>query len=548
MRYSKIYKGIATLALPCMLAVSCTKLDQHVYSVVPNQNFWQTPQQIAAGIAPAYQALTSIPGGNVFNLNEGTSDAMIVPTRGGDWYDNGNWQALWLHTWTPTLGPINDAWNDIYNGIGKINFTLSIVNNLTEKPADIDKINAELGALRAYYYYLAMDMYGNVPLVTDFNTNPNSVSNSTRQQVFDFVEKSLKDNLASLPSNVDASTYGRFTKWAAFSLLAKLYLNAQVYTGTARWADCMAMCDSVLNSGKYSLQSSYYDNFAIKNEGSKENIFVVPFDNINIGGNNWEMATLHYQNQANFQLSTGPWNGFCSAADFYKQFDTTSTYSSSGGNTYRTYHDSRSGQYLVGQQFSVPYSFPPDKNVIVASQDASLALKDVQTNLPLSFTPVVAKVSDPSAPFRLAGVRNIKYFPEPGTQGNQSNDMVLFRLADIMLMKAEAEVRSGTNMGDALSLVNEIRTRAYNGDASHNWTAGDLTLDNLLAERARELTWEGFRRQDMIRFEVAGGKPYFTAARTPDKAQDPADKHTMIFPIPDPQISANPNLKQNPGY
>src|SRR5690242_1777961 len=137
MNIRNLYKKITAVLIPGLIAVSCTNLDQHVYSVVPNNNFWQTPEQVAAGIAPAYQALTAIPNGNIFNLNETTSDEQVVPTRGGDWYDGGKWQQLWLHTWDPNTTTINDGWNDIYNGIGKINFTLSVVDNLPNKPDNL---------------------------------------------------------------------------------------------------------------------------------------------------------------------------------------------------------------------------------------------------------------------------------------------------------------------------------------------------------------------------------------------------------------------------
>jgi hypothetical protein len=163
-------------------------------------------------------------------------------------------------------------------------------------------------------------------------------------------------------------------------------------------------------------------------------------------------------------------------------------------------------------------------------------------------------LSDADGSFRGAGVRNIKYFPQQGTSGNSSNDAVLFRYADVLLMKAEAETRLTGNSGstlltaDAVSLVNQLRTRAYGGSVAHNWVVGTPTLDNLLAERARELSWEMCRRDDLIRYEVASGTPYWSAARNPGKTQDNADGHTRIFPIPAPQISANPNLKQNLGY
>lgn len=548
MKQHNFYKNIAVLFIASIMVASCTNLDQHVYSVVPQSNFWQTPEQIQAGIAPGYQALTAIPDGNVFSLNEVTSDEQIIPTRGGDWYDGGKWQALWLHIWTPTTTTINDAWNNLYNGVGRVNFALNSLDQLKQKPDNIANIIAELKVLRAYFYYWAMDLYGNIPLVTSFNTNPDSVTNSTRQQAFDFIEKEIKDNIDLLPANVDASTYGRVTKWMAFSLLAKLYLNAQVYTGKARWQDCINACDSIISAGIYSVSPGYFDNFSPNNEGSVENIFVVPFDKVSITGNSWENQTLHYQNQINFRLSGGTWNGYCAPEAFYKSFDTSSVYTTKGGNVYRTYLDQRSGEWLIGQQFKTPYPFPPDKNVLYKAADPSLKLTDVGTGLDLVISPKVDTISNPASSFRLAGVRNIKYFPEAGTSGNQSNDMVLFRYADILLMKAECEVRLNQNLADALDLVNQVRERAYSGSKSHDWTSANLTLDNILHERGRELAWEMWRRQDLIRYEIAGGKPYFSAARVPSKGLDPSDGHLRIFPIPAQQISANPNLKQNQGY
>lgn len=536
------YKLITALLLTGLIILaSCTKLDKKVYSVVSNDNFWQTSEQIAAGIAPAYQALQAFPDGSVYNITEQSSDEQFAPTRGGDWYDGGVWQQLWLHTWSTSNSSINTAWSDIYNGIGKINFIMYQVNNLVDTPATLSAINAELKVLRAYYYFQAMDLFGNIPVVTDYKTDQNSVTNSPRLEVFNFIESEIKQNIGLLPTTVDNTTYGKVTQWFAYCLLAKLYLNAAVFSGTARWGDCIAACDSVILSGKYQLEEEYFDNFSVDNEGSSENIFVVPFDNVNIGGNNYEMETLHYQNQNTFGLTGGPWNGYCSGGDFYKLFDTVSVYTVQGGNTYRTFLDERTGQYLIGQQFSKTYSYPPGKNVLYATSDASLILYDGGTGLPLSYYSNVNELSNSADSFRLAGVRNIKYFPEAGTAGNQSNDVVIYRLADILLMKAEAEIRNGT-VTDALSLVNQVRERAYNGETSHNWTVADLTLDNILAERGRELAWEGWRRQDLIRFGKYG------EARKPGKSADASDGHLNLFPIPDQQRTANPNLVQNSGY
>ena len=535
-----MYKKIFVVAGAALL-FSCTKLDQKVFSVVPNQNFWSTPDQIAAGIAPAYASLTAIPDGNYHDLAEIPGDDMIVPARAADWLAAGQWIELWQHKWTATTAQVQDTWTELYAGIGRINFILSVVNNLNPAPANLANINAELKSLRALYYYWAMDLYGNVPLVTSFETNASTLTNSTRKQVYDFVEKELTDNLPFLSTDVSLATYGRATKYMAFCTLAKLYLNSVTYTGTARWADAARVCDSVITGGKYNLQTNYFDNFSIKNESSVENIFVVPFDSKYIGGNNWQMETLHYQNDGNFGVPGGAWNGYCTNAEFYSLFDTTSLYTVKGQNTYRTYNDMRAGQFLIGQQYRELATYPPNINVLSGSTNANLKIKDLKSNLDLAFYPNFTDISNPNDPFRLAGLRSVKYFPEAGVQTSQSNDMVIYRLADVYLMRAEAAVRAGSATARELGYVNTIRRRAYSGDVSHDWTMADMTLTNIYNERGRELAWENFRRQDAIRFGT------FARARTPKKDAD-ADDHWQIFPIPQNQHIANPNLKQNPGY
>jgi hypothetical protein len=490
---------------------SCTKLDKKVYNVVPVGNFYQTPDQIAAGVAPAYIAMQNIPDGNVMQMNEITSDEIIVPTRGNDWYDGGQWQGLWLHKFKPDVF-VDGGWSDLNNGIGKVNFTLNILNGLANKPSNYNNIVAELKVLRAYFIFQMMDMFGNIPVVTDFNTDPSKVTQQNRAAVYAFLDSELSTNIPLLSTTVDKTTYGRVTQYFGYMLQAKLYMNAQVYTGTPQWAKAITALNQVISSGKYSLQPNYFDNFAITNDNSTENIFVVPFDKVHIGGMNWEMQTLHYSSNQTYGLTGSPWNGFCSTADIYNKFDAS---------------DVRRQQFLVGQQYAA---------------DGKTPLQDPQANLPVIFDPNVTSLSDASPAFRMAGARNIKYHPEAGTAGNQSNDGVIFRLGDAYLMLAEASLRTG-DAATALTMVNKVRERAGVAD----WTAGDLTLPHLLDERSRELTWEGWRRNDLIRFEVADGQPYFTGARTPAKTAD-GDQHTFIFPIPAPEILSNPNLKQNPGY
>ncbi|HVS92026.1 MAG TPA: RagB/SusD family nutrient uptake outer membrane protein [Mucilaginibacter sp.] len=512
MKRKKLMIAVGTVILTLGITQSCTKLDKKVYSVVPTANFYQTPDQIAAGVAPAYVAMQNIPDGNVMQMNEITSDEIVVPTRGNDWYDGGQWQSLWLHKFKPDVF-VDGGWSDLNNGIGKINFTLNILNSLTNKPADINNVVAELKVLRAYFIFQFMDMFGNVPLVTDYNTDPSKVKQSSRADVYAFLDSELSTNIPLLSNTVDKTTYGRVTQYFGYMLQAKLYMNAQVYTGTAQWAKAITALNNVINSGKYILQPNYFDNFSVTNDNSTENIFVVPFDKVHIGNMNWEMQTLHYSSNLTYGLTGQPWNGFCSTADVYNKYDAS---------------DVRRKQFLVGQQYAA---------------DGKTPLTDPQANLPVIFDPNVTKISDASGLFRMAGARNIKYYPEAGTAGNQSNDGVIFRLADAYLMLAEASMHMGDN-ATALTMVNKVRERAGVAD----WTMSDLTYSNLLDERSRELMWEGWRRNDLIRFQVADPSThYFTGPRAPEKVDD-GDTHAFLFPIPAPELLTNPNLKQNPGY
>jgi len=503
--------NMAAILLSVAFLAACTKLDSKVYDKVPVSNFYQTPQQISSVIASVYNPMTNIPFGNTFDLNETCTDECIVPTRGNDWYDGGKWQNEWTHNFLAGIDEINGGWSDLNSGITKCNFVLNIIQSLQTKPANSDAIIAEIKVLRAFYFFKFMDLYGNVPLVTDYSTDPSKVKQVTNATTYAFIESELTTNIPLLSTNNDVTTYGHMNQWGGYMLLAKLYLNAQVYTGTAQWAKAAAAADMVIKSGKYSLQPNFLDNFIVANDGSLENIFVVPFDAVYIGGPSMESKTLNYNNQYTYNLTGAPNNGFCSPTTFYRSF---------------TDADSRKKMWITGQQYS----------------SAGAVLIDPSTSLNVILSPYVLQLSNPADSFKFAGARSVKYAPQPGTIGQTSNDGVIFRLGDAYLMKAEAEIRSGS-IGDALTLVNAIRARA----GVPAWTSSDLTLPNLLAERGRELAWEGWRRNDLIRFEVADGIPYFTGARVPGKSQDP-DKHAFIMPIPDPQHITNKNLVQNPGY
>ena len=188
---------IFTVSIVAMgsVIVSCKKLEKNVYNDVPTANFYQTPAQIAAGVAPIYAALVPLQTEAVFQANEVTSDEMVVPTRGGDWFDGGKWQAMWKHAFTADIGTFNDAWNNLNTGITKANFILNILNNLPTKPANINSINAEIKVVRDYYIFLLMDMYGNEPLVTDFKTDQSKVVTVARKDVYAYLINDLTNNV-----------------------------------------------------------------------------------------------------------------------------------------------------------------------------------------------------------------------------------------------------------------------------------------------------------------------------------------------------------------
>jgi hypothetical protein len=331
--------------------------------------------------------------------------------------------------------------------------------------------------------------------------------------VFAYIENELKDNLAALPSAVNPETYGRATQWFANTILAKLYLNAQIYTGSSRWMECIAACDAILNSGKYSLENDFFSNFKINNEGSRENIFSIPFDHV--AGLDYfflQVLTLHYNSGETFGLQWGGANGFCSTAEYLSLFN---------GN------DIRRKMFLVGQQY---------KDQIVSPVNLQY---DRSGNL-LIFDPVITSFTIQPPKTETAGARCAKWeFNKEN--GLMSNDFAVYRLADVILMKAEAQFRNG-NAADALSTINKkingisIRSRTGLPDFS----AGEMNLDGLLAERARELSWEGHRRNDLIRFG------HFTDARIPEK--NVSESFRTLFPIPRSVMENNKNLKQNPGY
>ncbi|MBC7829481.1 MAG: RagB/SusD family nutrient uptake outer membrane protein [Chitinophagaceae bacterium] len=524
-----------------LLIVSCTKLDENklLYDQVTTENFYKTDAELASAVGGAYAPIYSY-SNFYFILSETTSDEMVVPQRGSGWYDNGKWVRFSDHTYTRlsnnTDGEINDAWTWAFGGVAGCNKTLLALSK-SSSPVALTYVS-ELKALRAIYYYWLLDLYGNVPIVTDFaNTQPPSTK--TRKEVYEFVEKELLDNINKLPKTgpADGPNYGRVNYYTAMAALAKLYLNAGVFTGTAQWQKAIDACNIIINSGLYSLAPTYLDNFKRNNTGSPEFIWAIPYDGAKAGGFSLHANTLHGLSAQTYSLVGGAWNGFSAVQEFYQSYiDPAQNPGAQGtvigldpkGTPTQGTIDNRLTNFLVGPQYAA--------DGITRLVDGAAEASDPDGQ-PLTFTPYINMI-EPNC-WAQAGARISKWQFYPGMNYNLDNDMAIFRFADILLMKAECTARltGNWNEGTVLATVNNIRAK-HGGSGLLPLTA--LTAASFLMERSREMAFESVKRQDMIRFG------YFNASRRFNNA-DPSN-HVNIFPIPEVQLNANPNLVQNPGY
>lgn len=524
-------------------ASSCIDLEEEVFSAVTADNFFKTDEEFISALGQAYTSLGGL--GNhsgLWSINEIASDEIVVSHKGGDWFDGGVLLQLHQHEFQPDNPFLQNTWNFLFGGINNCNrliFSFEKLDN-PNSPAFI----AELRALRALYYYWTLDAFGNVPIVTDF-TDETAPDTKTRKEVYDFVLKELNETIPLLPTAKDGTTYGRMTKWSALMIRMKLYQNAEVYVGTPQWALAAADASEIINSGPYSLSASYSSNFAIENSRSNENIFVYPYDKVFARGFNWPMMTLHIVSQATYNLTQQPWNGYQTVEEFYNSYVDPVKNPGVQGSVWKGLAlspsqgtiDGRLSNFVVGPQLRADGTTLIDPGV---EPSDPAGITGDPNGPPLTFMPFLNEISPGG--LRQAGARIGKYEFERGGTENMSNDFVIFRLSDVILSLAEAKFRLGET-AEALALVNQIRARA--GNLSPFST---LTEENLLAERGREMYVEMTRRQDLIRFKKYGAAWWpFEGMNRPKKVHA-AGSFLELFPIPAPQLLANPKLVQNPGY
>lgn len=518
-----IYKYYLISILLIGFSLSCTDLSETIYDKIPADEFGNSQAQINSIIAPIYRTLKNVWPGDGLVLSEQTGDMAITPTRiGGDWYDSGVHMEFGRHTWQPRNGVINGMWNNANSGVSTCNKILALIQaNQAIEESRREQVYAEIRGVRAFWYYMLVDNFGNVPLVTNFD-DKELPKTSSRKDVYKFIISELNAIKDLLPSDVTPVTYGKFTKGAAYFLLAKMHLNAEVFNGAvtqsdftkgaAEWQKCIDACDEVLKL-PYILEPNWKLNFEVKNESSKEIIFPCIFSTAD-GGNHIFFRTLHYKDPLALGISIGPWNGISANPDYVKQFDNDDK-RKAGSFLIGEMRDLKTGEILITQH-GRPLNHTVDIPMIAGSTTKYDGIwGEVQQEV---------------------GARCIKWVIEPGMSGNAENDFAFFRLADVYLMKAEALVRLNRN-AEALPLVNTIRKRAFESTSKLLTT---VTLDDIYKERRFELAWECYTRQDMIRFGNFLKPRFLKPEITP--------VFRMLMPIPTQALEANNQLTQNPGY
>lgn len=530
------------LAAPLMLCFSSC-LDEHPKDQLDQEAIYNNADNIYKNaVASLYNYIGSNQESEglqgtcrgIYDYNTLTTDEAMIPIRGGDWYDGGLWENMYQHKWNANDINFYNVWKYLFKVIVISNQSLSIIDShqtllSAEQTRDF---TAEVRAVRALFYYYAMDMFGRVPIVTSYDVKLEQVTQSERSEVFKFIVDELQDvapQLADEHSNKQGDYYGRVTRPVANFLLAKLALNAEIYTddnwtdgkrqdgksiyfnvnGEKKnaWETCIWYCEQLRQEG-YELESDYASNFAVHNENSKENIFTIPLDkNLYLNEYHYLFRSRHYKHGGAYGGSSE--NGTCATVSTVKTFG------------YGTDH--------VDNRFKI--NFYAD-TVLVDGKKIYL-----DNGKPLVYMPLELKLNLSDSPYKqTAGARVGKYEVDRTaySDGRQvDNDIVLFRYGDALLMEAEAKVRNGE---DGSIELNAIRDRVGMPHVEAN-------LDNILKERLLELVWEGWRRQDLIRF----GK--YTKAydqRTPLEKESTG--FTTVFPIPQRCLDLNKKLKQNPSY
>ncbi|MCQ2183972.1 MAG: RagB/SusD family nutrient uptake outer membrane protein [Bacteroidales bacterium] len=512
---------IALFAAAALAGVSCTNLDENVYSQIQKDDFLSDDDNLALYTSRPYTLLQKWGREqSMWTLILQLSNEVAVPKSWDGSWGEARYGELQTHEIPASNKLVRLGWEFCFDGISACNDAIYSLENSGTQTDGKKKSIAEIKILRAYYYLLAVDCFGNVPYSIS-KTETGYPEQKDRKFMLNWIETEINSNIGLLTEVPSEVTYGRVTKDVAKFLLAKIYLNSLEWTGTARWTEAAAICKEIIDSKHYKLTDDYKDNFKINNENSPEAILAIPYSSVYTKECFYPFAITLNSDLAKIWKIGDTWNGtFMGQPDFMATYDSKDVRKAASflfGQVYDT--SGKPWTYIEGldasgQQIVKPYILE-DVNIDEGKYKSGLG--------------------------RLDGARIIKWpYQSDGTLTtytvSMENDFILMRYADVVLMYVEALVR--TDKASAAVEVADfktIRTRA----GLQPMTVADLTLDNLLIERQHELAMEGWSRQDLIRF----GK--YTQAWW---AKPACDDHVKILPIPDLVRGANPRLQQNPGY
>ena len=483
----KSFYSIAFLFSSAIIVLtSCTKkLDETLYGSTTASSFYKSADQITAAYVLPYSYMQTQIYQTHFQDVEFVTDEACVPVLYGYVDQGGQWVRFHQHTWSAQDAWILYEWQNLYQAIGYSSNFITNMRNIDVSsftlPVSKERMIADIRMVRALHYYWALSEFGNIPVVDSVGV-PNP-PNNTPTEAFTFIDKEIKESIPALGEKGDGNWYGHFTRSAAYTLLAKLYLNAQAMTGVDHYQDCITACDSVISSGEYSLDANWNDPFKVHNELSNENIYVVPFDANNAQNFNFIEQDIHPNITQNKYGNGYGWRKISTQESFFDLFAD---------------NDLRKNQWLYGPQ---TYTDDDGNEQPVPSWET-----DYSTD-PASIDPLIIDphIDDFQNADDKQGVMNVKYEIENGlnygSNGyvDMNNDMVVFRYADILMMKAECLMRlnGGAATQEAVNLVNSVRQRSFSATdfKKAKYTPTTLTMNELLSERGREFAYEMFRRE-----------------------------------------------------
>ena len=521
------------------ITASCTDLDVDVkskYTEYPND-----PIAIEGKMSDVYYSFRQALGNNYNRVQTFSSDEATGVSFGTDYFDKGENIHPSIHNFMSGDAPAN-YWTDLASGITKCN---KIIEEFKETP----KVAAPARLMRAFYHFILMDSYGDVPVLDHLPADNEAVVRSPRKEVAEFIEKEVKECLPDLSDKNDASTYGKPNKWMAEALLVKLYINWGVYTcgdvtkydvattKNSKLDECVKYCDDIIGSGLFNLNDPYRKKFMFDNGPQiKDFIYAMPYDKVSAQG------LLYGRYRAFRRIDDGDTEGYY-GGKMGKSCAGICAMNPEFADLFCLEGDDRNDAVLKGKVFI--------HDAITGEEtDKPYIYKGTQLELTKTITLQeggLATLNCGATPDGWRqGYRSIKFYPNPNEYSAynryQSNDVPIFRFADIILTKAEAIKRgaTATNGDTPQSLFNQIRSYVHAPLLDH-----DPSLQEILDERGREFFDENWRRNDMIRFGTFESEYGFHKHSNPDAR---FDKTCRILPVPDDILKENTNWEQNPGY